>query len=106
MKTSATAQTTSHSGSRRRLKLWILFVVLFMGWALYTMVNQMERQGNTEQRLLAAEQKLKTGEQVSGELQQKIDRLNDAEFIQEIARKEYGMIMPGEKPIQITRPNE
>ncbi|RXZ79287.1 septum formation initiator family protein [Paenibacillaceae bacterium] len=105
MKT-APAQKTVYPGAKRRLKLWFIIVALFMGWALYTMFNQAERRAETEQRLAAAkeQQELRVGE--SDELKKKLELLNDPEYIQELARKDYGMIMPGETPIQITRPND
>ncbi|XEC94971.1 septum formation initiator family protein [Paenibacillus tarimensis] len=106
MKTSASANSTSYEGSKRRLKIWLVFVSLFMGWALYTMIMQTDRQSEAEQRLLAAEQKLQAAAEEADGLNQKIELLNDPEYIKEIARKEYNMSLPGEKPIQIARPKE
>ncbi|WP_263364430.1 FtsB family cell division protein [Paenibacillus sabuli] len=77
-----------------------------MGWALLTIVDLIEQQGRTEQRVVAAEQELDGYEADRRELQKKIELLNDPEYIQEVARKEYGMIIPGEQPIQVTRPEE
>ena len=106
MGTAGNKQTASYAGTKRRLKLWLLAVCLFMGWAVYTMVGQSDRQADTESKLMAIEQQLQASEQKSAELQQKMERLNDAEYIQEIARKQYGLIKPGETPIQVTVPEE
>ncbi|MFS0725055.1 FtsB family cell division protein [Paenibacillus sp. 1P07SE] len=97
---------TAYAGTKRRLKLWFIAVSLFMGWAVYTMVGQSGSQAETQSKLMAIEQQLEASEQKSAELQQKMERLNDAEYIQEIARKQYGLIKPGERPIQVTVPEE
>lgn len=73
-----------------------------MTWAAYTWVSQMDVYGDTGLKLAAAQQKLDASEAESQALQLQIERLGDPEYIKEIARKEQGMIMPGEKPIQVT----
>jgi cell division protein DivIC len=102
MALSGAAANRTNEGSKRRLRLWFVIIMLFMAWALYTFLNQMQNQGATEQRLAAIKQKIAEGEKVNGALEQKIERLNDPEYINDVARKEQGMIMPGEKQIQIT----
>ncbi|WP_028560713.1 FtsB family cell division protein [Paenibacillus pinihumi] len=105
MRTSSTAKKTSYEGSKRRLKLWLIFVILFMGWAAYTMLNQGYSKGDTYERYLAAQSKLDEVKQQKEQLDQRVSMLNDPEYIQELARKEYGMTMPGEKQIQISGSN-
>ncbi|EXX85044.1 septum formation initiator [Paenibacillus darwinianus] len=95
-------ETTAHPGSKRRLKLWVAFIALFMAWAIYTLVLQMEHSGRTALQLAGVQDKLAEGEQENAKLQQAIDRLGDPEYIRELARKEQGMIVPGEKPIHVT----
>jgi len=97
-----TAETTAYAGSRRRLRLWLAFVAIFMTWAIYTWFNQAAAHGDTGLKLAAAQQKLAESEAESEALQLQIERLGDPEYIKELARKEQGMIMPGEKPIQVT----
>ena len=97
---------TAYAGTKRRLKLWVVAVCLFAGWAAYTMIGQSERQTATDTKLLAIEQQLQASKQKSAELQQKMERLSDEEYIQELARKQYGLIKPGETPIQVTVPEE
>ncbi|MBJ6361264.1 septum formation initiator family protein [Paenibacillus sp. GCM10012307] len=105
MRTSSASKTTSYEGSRRRLKLWLIFVILFMGWAAYTMVNQGYSKGDTYTRYLAAQGKLDEINAQKEQLDQRVNMLNDPEYIQELARKEYGMTLPGEKPIQVSGSN-
>lgn len=99
-------ETTAHPGSKRRLKLWFAFIALFMAWAIYTWVVQMEDNARTALRLAGVQQKLAEGEKESARLQQQIDRLGDPEYIRELARKEQDMIVPGEKPIHVTEKAE
>lgn len=105
-KAKGSPDSSSNVGVKRRLKLWLAFVAIFMGWALLTLFDQYESQAKTEQRLAEIELKIEETSQVSNELQQRIDRLNDDEYISEIARKEFGLAMPGEKPIQITEESD
>jgi len=77
-----------------------------MAWALYTAANQLGQKRETELRFAAMEQKKAEAEQLSAELNRKIERLQDPEYIQEVARKDQGMIMPGEQPIQVTESGE
>ncbi|WP_270167098.1 FtsB family cell division protein [Paenibacillus sp. SYP-B4298] len=106
MRTSATvkAKTTGYEGSKRRLKLWLVFVVLFMSWAIYTMINQGYSKDKTQERYLAAQHKLDEIKQAQDQLQHRVNMLTDPEYIKELARKEYGMIMPGEQQIQVSGP--
>jgi cell division protein DivIC len=101
----ASNTATSYAGSKRRLKLWLAVILLFMAWALYTVVNQYQKQGETELRLAAMEQKLDESKKNTADLHLKIERLKDPEYIHQIARKQ-GLIMPGEKPIQVTGQGE
>lgn len=99
----ATAQAAaSRAGTRRRLRLWLAFIAIFMTWALYTIIHQLDNQGETKLRLAAVQQKIADSTKANEDLSRQIDRLKDPEYIQEIARKEQGMILPGEQPIQVT----
>ncbi|WP_245948205.1 septum formation initiator family protein [Paenibacillus sambharensis] len=98
-------RTTTHPGSKRRLKIWFAFVVLFMAWALYTLFSQMEQRGETEMKRLALQETLAEAEAESARLQKQVERLNDSEYIRELARK-HGYILPGEQPIQVTEAGE
>jgi len=98
--------TISRAGSKRRLRLWLAFIVVFMTWALYTVANQLQEQKATELRYAAVVQQKAEAEKLSAELSRKIERLQDPEYIQEVARRDQGMIMPGEQPIQTTDTGE
>lgn len=107
MRTSTTIKstnTTGNEGSKRRLKLWLVFIILFLGWTAYTMVNQGYSKDQMQERYLAAQNKLDEIQKTQDQLQHRVNMLNDPEYIKELARKEYGMIMPGEQQIQVTGP--
>ena len=93
------------SGSKRRLRLWLAFVAVFMGWAIYTAAQQMTDRSATGIELAAAQQKLAESERRKAELEKEIDRLADPEYIKELARRN-GMTLPGEQPIQVTEGGE
>jgi len=93
------------AGSKRRLRLWLAFVAAFMGWAIYTAVQQMTDRAATGIELAAVQQKLSESEARKAELETEIDRLADPEYIMELARKN-GMTLPGEQPIQATESGE
>lgn len=101
---SETAATTSAStGARRRLKLLLIVMVLFLSWAGYTVAKQYEQLNGRRAEMQDAQQNLFNAQQKNEALKQEIIRLNDSEYIGQIARKEQGMGLPGERPIQIDK---
>ncbi|MBP3967228.1 MULTISPECIES: FtsB family cell division protein [Paenibacillus] len=104
----ATTTTSSHSsaaaqyaGTKRRLKIWVVFIVLFMGWALYTLISQLDRQGQAEIKLANASQKIDAAAKQVEELKLAVARLSDKEYIGQLATKEQGMVRKGEKRIEV-----
>jgi cell division protein DivIC len=89
------------TGARRRLKLLLFIMVLFMSWALYVIIVQYGQISNRSGQLREADKKLTDAQAKSEALKQQIARLNDPEYIGQIARKEHGLGMPGEVPIKI-----
>jgi cell division protein DivIC len=93
--------TSSRTGAKRRLRLWFLIVASFMGWAVYTSIQQLEARAETMEALRSLQEKVAAAEQRQAELEFEIERLGDPEYIKELARKN-GLTMPGEQPIQVT----
>ncbi|MCD9026293.1 FtsB family cell division protein [Cohnella silvisoli] len=89
------------TGARRRLKLLLFIMVLFMSWALYVIIVQYGQISDRSGQLHEADKKLTDAQAKSDALKQQIARLNDPEYIGQIARKEHGLGMPGEVPIKI-----
>lgn len=101
MASHTSAATTASVGMRRRLKLLLVVVLLFAGWAVYNLFVQNHRSSVRSEQLREVKGKLQDIEQKNQNLQKEIQRLNDPEYIGQIARKEQGMGLPGEKPIQV-----
>jgi len=102
MATSAQAnKQTSYEGMKRRIKIWFVIVALFMGWALYTLYTQVGSNDRAELKLAEVQQKIEEATKQMNQLQLQVDRLNDPEYIQQLATKEQNMVKPGEKPIRV-----
>jgi len=96
-----TTSTPTSVGARRRLKLLLLVIVLFMSWATYTMLHQYHQQSERSAKLQEAKSKLAEAEAKTAALKLEVERLNDPEYIGQIARKDQGMMLPGERAIQV-----
>ncbi|MEK3884246.1 septum formation initiator family protein [Paenibacillus sp. PL2-23] len=94
----ATAKQSA-SGSKRRYRLWMMFIILFMGWAGYTLFGQMQQQKATYQKLTAIEEGIEETRARTEELNKKVEQLNDPEYISQLATKELGMVKEGEQQI-------
>jgi cell division protein DivIC len=90
----------SAAGAKRRRFMWIFFVALFFGWAGYTYFDQSAVIANKSEQL---DKKQKTSEGVIASLNQlkyEVSRLNDDEYIGQLARKWYNIYPQGETPIR------
>lgn len=103
MPSSTLASTPVITGARRRLRLLLIIMVLFMSWALYTLINQYSQISDRSSQLQEADRKLTEAQTKSKDLNQQVIRLKDSEYISEIARKEHGLGYPGEIPINIEK---
>lgn len=97
------APTPAAVGARRRLRLLLFVMVLFLSWAAYVAFNQHGQLSESHAELRETGKKLTDAQKKSDALRQEITRLNDPEYIGQIARKEQGMGLPGEKPIHIEK---
>lgn len=90
----------SAAGAKRRRLLWILFVTIFFGWAGYTYFDQSAAIADKSDQLA---KKQKTHIDVTASLNQlkyEVSRLNDEEYIGQLARKWYNIYPQGETPIR------
>jgi cell division protein FtsB len=74
-------------------KLILILVVLFGGYKFY--LNQREII-YIKREIARLEQELDNAEAREKELKEKLENINDPEYIEEIARKELGLVKPGE----------
>lgn len=88
-------------GNEAAAQAWFIVVALFMGWALYTLFSQLDRQGQAELKLADAQQKIAQATKQMEDLKQQVARLNDKEYIGQLATKELGMVQKGETQIQV-----
>lgn len=94
--TSVQQHTTTGKGSRRRLRLLAMIVLCFAAWAGATFWKQTDLIGAKLNQLEGIEQKLVETRQINERLKLEITRLNDAEYIEQKARKDFQMINDGE----------
>jgi len=90
---------SSAAGTKRRKFIWAAFVTLFVCWAGYTFFAQSALIADKKDELA---KKQKTNETVTKSLQQlkyEVSRLNDNEYIGQLARKWYNIYPEGETPI-------
>ncbi|OMF25276.1 hypothetical protein BK133_21775 [Paenibacillus sp. FSL H8-0548] len=99
MAAAAINKTSGNAGTKRRFKLWMMFIVLFMGWAGYTLFGQMQQKNITGDKLALIQEKLDVSAKETAELKRQIERLNDPEYIEQLATKEQGMVKNGEQQI-------
>ncbi|MCM3635875.1 FtsB family cell division protein [Paenibacillus camelliae] len=87
------------AATKRRLKIWLFLIVLFMGWAVYTVINQMYQKDHLNEQLLSLEANRDVMEQKLQELENKVMLLNDPEYMSQLATKEQGLVREGEQQI-------
>jgi cell division protein DivIC len=103
MSSRTTATTPASVGASRRLKLLLFVIILFLSWAGYTLIDQYGQINTRFGEMRETEKKFTDAQAKSNALKQEIERLNDPEYIGQIARKDQGMGLPGEKPIHIEK---
>ncbi|WP_424768633.1 FtsB family cell division protein [Paenibacillus sp. sgz302251] len=99
MSNAAANKATNTAGSRRRFKLLMMIVVLFMGWAAYIIFGQMQEKDATSVRLATVQEQINASTIETEALKREIERLNDQEYIEQLATKEQGMVKKGEQQI-------
>lgn len=96
-----TSSNRQQSG-KKRLRLWAILMVALFSWAGLTFFSQSGAIANKASQLEASEGVKAKSEAKLSEVQAEIKRLQDPEYISEIARKEYNMYKPEEIPIKVT----
>jgi Septum formation initiator len=95
----ATGTSNKASGAKRRYKLWLMFIVMFLCWAAYTLYGQMTEGMATGEKLASIEAQMEEAQQETERLKHEIEKLNDPEYIAQLATKEQGMVKQGERQI-------
>ncbi|WP_438348300.1 FtsB family cell division protein [Paenibacillus sp. FA6] len=98
--TSRSQQSTKYAGGRRRLVIWMCFMIFFLGWAGYTLMNQRSQIADINMELVKKERTQAESDQSVLQLEYEVNRLQDPEYIGQLARKDYGLYRPEETPIR------
>ncbi|MCJ8015066.1 septum formation initiator family protein [Paenibacillus sp. KQZ6P-2] len=104
-RTTQDSKTVQNAGARRRLMIWLTFMVVFMGWAGYTLISQHSQIADKSTELDKKKSEQQMTNQTQDQLKTEVKRLNDPEYIGQLARKNYGMYLPGETPIHTEETN-
>lgn len=99
MSSAAAKKSMGRSAVKRRYRIWMMFIVLFMGWAGYTLFGQMQQQKATFEKLTTIESGIEETRSETEALKREVERLNDPEYISQLATKEQGMVKEGEQQI-------
>jgi cell division protein DivIC len=89
-------QEPRNQGTRRRLRLLMVALFCFMGWAALTYWNQEDKVNAKITQLSALENKLEETRKLNEEYKREIIRLNDDEYIEQKVRKDFQMTRPGD----------
>ncbi|MEK4061762.1 MULTISPECIES: FtsB family cell division protein [Paenibacillus] len=88
------------AGAKRRRFIWAVMVTVFFGWAGYIFFAQSAAIADKSEQL-AKKQASSEGVTASlNQLKYEVSRLNDDEYIGQLARKWYNMYPLGEQPIR------
>nr|WP_223069022.1 septum formation initiator family protein [Paenibacillus caui] len=90
---------SGNAGTKRRLRLWLGFVILFAGWAGYMFYSQSVELTGRSKQLAQARANEQASIESLNQVKYEVNRLKDPEYIGQIARKKYGLYKPGETPI-------
>src|SRR5690554_6780688 len=85
-----------YKGARRRMRLLMVALVFFMGWAAVTLWDQMDKVDAKNSELEILESQLSEVQNKNQEFQTEIDRLHDPEYIEQRIRKDLQMTREGE----------
>ncbi|MFD2671530.1 FtsB family cell division protein [Marinicrinis sediminis] len=83
-------------GAKRRFRLLLFVLSVFLVWAGMTFWHQTGNINASQARLSQLEEKLSELQAKNEQLHEDIEKLNDPEYIEQILRKEHHMVRPGE----------
>lgn len=77
----------------RLFKLLIIFMLIFTAYRFYLNQREINRLEEEIEQLIV---EVNLAEEKQAQLQEEIEHINDLEYIERIARKELGLVKPGE----------
>ncbi|WP_172199236.1 FtsB family cell division protein [Saccharibacillus qingshengii] len=96
-----TSSNRQQSG-KKRLRLWAVLMLVLLGWASYTLIDQSSVIADKASQLEERQTARLENATALNEIKTEIKRLQDPEYVAQIARKEYNMYKPEEIPIRVT----
>ncbi|GIP19612.1 hypothetical protein J40TS1_52540 [Paenibacillus montaniterrae] len=90
---------TVQAATKRRLKIWLFLIVVFLAWAMYTVFNQANQKDELNEKLMSLEADRNALQQELDQLEKDVMLLNDPEYMSQLATKEQGMVKEGEQQI-------
>lgn len=90
---------TKNKGARRRKRMFVAMMALFLIWAGSTLWSQNDHIRNQNEALAQKQEDYKSVEQSLIQITHEVERLKDPEYIGQIARKKFGLYLPNETPI-------
>ncbi len=92
----SSSATSKKKGQKRRIRFFLFFVLIFFIWTGYTAYLQSGLLSDKEQQLANLKEEQAAAQQLQAELTYKASRLNDKDYIAELARKNHYFSKPGE----------
>ncbi|QWU16345.1 cell division protein DivIC [Paenibacillus sophorae] len=92
------------AGAKRRKLIWIALMVIFFSWAGYIFFAQSALISDKSQELARKQQSSKQVNDSLNQLKYEVSRLNDNEYIGQLARKWFNIYPKGEVPIRTEQP--
>ncbi|UQZ34244.1 septation ring formation regulator EzrA [Paenibacillus sp. PK3_47] len=90
----------SATGAKRRKFIWISVVAVFFSWAGYTYFAQSAAIAEKSGQLVKKQESSESVTASLNQLKYEVSRLNDDEYIGQLARKWYNMYPQNELPIR------
>lgn len=87
---------TGRKGQKRRKKLLAAIMIPFCVWAGFTWYDQQSALLSKKEELTKVQQQYDQVKLENEELNYQVKKLNDKEYIAEIARRDYHLAKPGE----------
>ena len=91
-------------GTKRRLRLLMIVVLSFFGWAAFTFWNQAGSLSDKSEKLTALNQQLAEVRKTNENFKQQVTRLNDDEYVEQKARKDFQMTRKGDTLFYTSNP--
>lgn len=85
-----------NNGRKRRMRVLQILVVLFLGWAGYKYYDQSQELAEKQRDFVNLQRQANEAKQKQKELELQVKRLNDSQYIAELARKQLFLSKQGE----------